>query len=90
MSDQTSVWGRLCIDTRTVPQPIMPDFDYSAHLGHRRVHSHPHCVAARLQFCTANLHMFLHNLTDSPHRRRKLMLGNCLLHSPKKLGMVGA
>ncbi len=33
----------------------MPGFAYSAHLDHRRVHSHAHCVAARLQFCSANL-----------------------------------
>jgi len=53
---------RLCIDTRIVPQPIMPGFYGSAHLGHRCVHSHPHRVAARLQFCSANLNMFLHKL----------------------------
>ena len=37
-------------DTRIVQQPIAPGFDGSAHLGYRRVHSPPHCVAARLQF----------------------------------------
>ncbi len=33
----------------------LPNFDGSAHLGHRRVHSHPHRAAARFQFCSANL-----------------------------------
>ncbi len=60
---------RLCIDTRIVQQPIMPGFDGSAYPGHRRVHSHPHSVATRLQFCSATLHLFLHHLTGSPHRR---------------------
>ena len=46
---------RLCIDTRIVQQPIMPGFDGGAHLGHRRVYSHPHSVAARLQICSDNL-----------------------------------
>ena len=49
-------------------------FYASAHLYHRRVHSHPHCVAARLQFCSANLHLFQHNLAISPHRRRILWI----------------
>jgi len=83
-------WDRLCIDTRIVPSPIMPGFDSSAHLDHRRVHAHPHCVAARLQFCGASLHMFLHNLAGSPHHRRILMVGDCTVQLPHKLGMVGA
>ena len=46
----------------------------SALLRHRRVHSHPHCVAARLQSCSANLHLFLHHPAISPHRRRILWI----------------
>ena len=33
----------------------LPNFDGSAHLGHRCVHPHPDCAAARLQFYSANL-----------------------------------
>ena len=32
----------------------LPNFDGSAHLGHRCVHPHPDCAAARLQFYSAN------------------------------------
>ena len=39
----------------------------SPHRG-RRAPSHPHCVASRLQFCSAKLHMFLPNLAGSPHQ----------------------
>jgi len=83
-------WDRLCIDTRNVQRPIMPGFDYSAHLSQRRLHSNPHCEAARLAFCSANLHMFLHHLAGSPHRRRILMIGDCMVQLPHKLGIVGA
>jgi len=81
---------RLCIDTRIVQQPIMPSLNSSAHLGHWRLHSHPLCVGAQLQFCSANLHMFLHNIAGSPHRRRILMVGDCMVKLPHKLGIVGA
>ncbi len=81
---------RLCIDTRLVPQPIMPGFYGSAHLVHRCVHSHPHRVAARLQFCSANLHLFLHNLAGSPHRRQILMVGDCMVQPTHKLGIADA
>ena len=33
----------------------LPNFEGSAHLGHRCVHPHPDCAAARLQFYSANL-----------------------------------
>ena len=81
---------RLCIDTRIMQQPIMTSFDGSAHLGYPRVHSHPHCVASRLQICSAYLHMFLPNLAGSPHCRRILIVGNCLAHLPHNLGIMGA
>ena len=68
----------------------MPGFDGGAHLGHRRAHPHPHCVAARLQFCSANLHLFLHHRAGSPLRRRILMISDCMVQLPHKLGIVGA
>ena len=55
MSGQTPLPESALQYTGIVQQPIMPGFDGSAHLVYRRVHSHPHCVAARLQFCSANL-----------------------------------
>ena len=75
---------------RAVVNHNASSFDGSAHLCHRRVHSHPHCVAARLQFCSTNLHSFLHNLTGSPHRRRILMISDCMIQLPHQLGIVGA
>ena len=81
---------RVCIDTRIVQQPIMPSFYRSAHLGERRVHSHQHCVAAGLRFSKVNLHLLLHNLAGSPHRRRILMISDCMVQLPHKLGIVGA
>ena len=48
-------WDRLCIETRIVQQSLMPGFDSGAHLGHRRVHSHTHYVAARLKFCASDM-----------------------------------
>ena len=81
---------QLSIDTCIVQQPIMPSLNSSAHLGHWRLHSHPLCVDAQLQFCSANLHMFLHNIASSPHRRRILMVGDCMVKLPHKLGIVGA
>ena len=67
-----------------------PGFDGSAQLGHRRVHSHPHCVAARLQLCSANLHLFRHHLAGSPHLRRILMISDCMVQLRHKLGIVRA
>ena len=64
---------------RAVVNHNASSFDGSAHLGHRRVHSHPHCVAARLEFCSANMHLFLHHLAGSPHRRRILMISDCMI-----------
>ena len=66
------------------------NFDGSAHLGHRCVHPHPDCAAARLQFYSANLHLVLHHLAGSPHRRRILMVGDCMGNLHHKLGIVGA
>ena len=34
--------------------------------------------------------MFLHNLTDSPHSRQILMVGDCMVQLTHKLGIVGA
>ena len=79
---------RLCIDIRIVQQPIMPGTDGGAHPGHLRVHSNPHCVACRLPFCSANLHMFQQNPAGSPHRRRILMVGDCVVRLPHKLGIA--
>ena len=81
---------RLCIDTRIVQQLIIPGFYRSVHLGRRRVHSYVHCVAAGLRFCSPNLHLFLHHLAGSSHRQRILMIGDCMVQLPHKLGIVGA
>ena len=43
-----------------------------------------------MQFCSANVHLFLHNIASSPHRRRILMVGDCMVKLPHKLGIVGA
>ena len=78
----------LSIDTGVAQQPIMPGFHGSAPLGYRRAHPNPHCVATRLQFCSANLHLFLNNLAGSPHRRPVGVFGNGLKHFPEKLGSI--
>ncbi len=57
---------RLCIDTHIVQQSLMPGFDSSAHLGHRRVHYHPHYVAARLKFCASDMTDYFGSLITQP------------------------
>ena len=49
--------------------------DGSAHLGQRRVHTDPNCVAARWQARCANLHPIQYHFAGSPHRRRAGMGG---------------
>ena len=47
------------------------------------LHRLPRCNPtdhARLQFCSANLNMFLHNLAGCPHRLVKLKFRDCLKH----------
>ena len=36
------------------------------------------------------MHMFQHNLAGSPHRRRILMIRDCMVQLPHKLSIVGA
>lgn len=46
------------------------------------LHPYRHCATTdhdRLQFCSANLHIFLHNLADRPHRWRILMVGDSVV-----------
>lgn len=63
-------------------------FDGGAYLGHRRVHSHPSCVAAFLQVRSSNLHRVQRNLSRKPRRRRVRMIGNYLVPLPKQLGSI--
>ena len=56
----------LSIDTHIVQQSLMPGFDSGAHLGHRRVHSHPHYVAARLKFCASDMTDYVGSLITQP------------------------
>ena len=58
-------------------------FDGGAHLGHRRVHSHPHCVDARLQFCSDNLHL-------SPLEVRQVYNNRWQPESLKRLQIFGS
>ena len=69
---------------------VRPKIAGSAPIGHQHVQSHPHCDSDRLKFCSKTLHVFLNNLTRSPHRRRILMVGNCMVQITHKRGIIDA
>ena len=55
------------------------------------LHRHPHCAPtdhARLQICSANINMFLHNLSGSPHRRRIVMIRDCMVQLPTSSALL--